>query len=92
MPGIPIHHEVRSQVGLPPPCIGLAPHSRLPPPVADCNHSLPRNQVPEWSSAYINYQGLKKLIKAAVEAGKTGQHADLTGVTWPIPIPVAANS
>ena len=42
-------------------------------------HSLPRNQVPEWSSAYINYKGLKKLIKAAVEVTKTGQDADLTG-------------
>jgi glycerophosphodiester phosphodiesterase len=35
--------------------------------------------VPEWSSAYINYKGLKKLIKAAVEVTKTGQNADLTG-------------
>ncbi|KAH8156340.1 hypothetical protein CIB48_g11907 [Xylaria polymorpha] len=33
-------------------------------------HSLPRNQVPEWASAYINYKGLKKLIKAAAERAK----------------------
>lgn len=47
--------------------------------IADRRHSLPRNQVPEWSSAYINYKGLKKLIKAASEVSKTGQNADLTG-------------
>ncbi|KAE8453559.1 hypothetical protein EG329_010420 [Mollisiaceae sp. DMI_Dod_QoI] len=39
--------------------------------------NLPRNQVPEWSSAYINYKGLKKLIKAAVAAVKAGNDADL---------------
>lgn len=39
--------------------------------------NLPRNQVPEWSSSYINYKGLKKLIKAAVETTKTGKEADL---------------
>jgi hypothetical protein len=47
--------------------------------LADRRQSLPRNQVPEWSSAYINYKGLKKLIKAASEVAKTGQDADLTG-------------
>ena len=26
-------------------------------------HNLPRNQVPEWGSAYLDYKGLKKLIK-----------------------------
>jgi glycerophosphodiester phosphodiesterase len=51
----------------------------IPSSVADYYHSLPRNQVPEWSSAYINYKGLKKLIKGAVEVTKTGQDADLTG-------------
>lgn len=25
--------------------------------------NLPRNQVPEWASNYINYKRLKKLIK-----------------------------
>ncbi|KAF4637002.1 hypothetical protein G7Y89_g1080 [Cudoniella acicularis] len=39
--------------------------------------NLPRNQVPEWSSSYINYKGLKKLIKAAVALEKTGKDADL---------------
>lgn len=39
--------------------------------------NLPRNQVPEWSSAYINYKGLKKLIKAAVATVKAGGDADL---------------
>jgi hypothetical protein len=42
-------------------------------------HNLPRNQVPEWSSRYINYKGLKKLIKSAAEAQKAGQDADLAG-------------
>lgn len=41
--------------------------------------NLPRNQVPEWSSAYINYKGLKKLIKAAVATVKAGGDADLAG-------------
>ncbi|KXS98198.1 hypothetical protein AC578_287 [Pseudocercospora eumusae] len=27
--------------------------------------NLPRNQVPEWASSYIDYKALKKLIKAA---------------------------
>ncbi|KAH6679254.1 Glycerophosphoryl diester phosphodiesterase family-domain-containing protein [Halenospora varia] len=39
--------------------------------------NLPRNQVPEWSASYINYKGLKKLIKAAVAIGKTGKDVDL---------------
>ncbi|KAH6676133.1 glycerophosphodiester phosphodiesterase GDE1 [Plectosphaerella plurivora] len=39
--------------------------------------SLPRNQVPEWASSYINYKGLKKQIKAAAETAKTGAHVDL---------------
>lgn len=76
MARVPIHHEVRSQVCLPLP---VGPSGVIPPPCANGNRSLPRNQVPEWSSAYINYKGLKKLIKAAVEASKTGQDADLTG-------------
>jgi glycerophosphodiester phosphodiesterase len=42
--------------------------------------SLPRNQVPEWSSAYIDYKGLKKLIKAAAEATKNEQKVDLAGM------------
>ena len=41
--------------------------------------SLPRNQVPEWASAYINYKGLKKLIKAAAATAKSGEKVDLAG-------------
>ena len=41
--------------------------------------NLPRNQVPEWSSSYINYKALKKLIKSAAETGKDGGEADLAG-------------
>jgi glycerophosphodiester phosphodiesterase len=39
--------------------------------------NLPRNQVPEWASAYINYKGLKKLIKAAVKSTDAGGELDL---------------
>ncbi|KAJ9138684.1 Glycerophosphodiester phosphodiesterase GDE1 [Pleurostoma richardsiae] len=39
--------------------------------------NLPRNQVPEWASAYINYKGLKKLIKAAAERARNGEKVDL---------------
>ena len=42
-------------------------------------HNLPRNQVPEWASSYINYKGLKKLIKTAAEASKNGSDLDLAG-------------
>ena len=41
--------------------------------------NLPRNQVPEWASAYIDYKGLKKLIKAAAATAKEGKGADLAG-------------
>ncbi|EXJ94356.1 hypothetical protein A1O1_02750 [Capronia coronata CBS 617.96] len=41
--------------------------------------NLPRNQVPEWASAYINYKALKKLIKAAAEGQKQGGSLDLAG-------------
>ncbi|KAL6704796.1 Glycerophosphocholine phosphodiesterase [Coniothyrium glycines] len=40
-------------------------------------HNLPRNQVPEWASSYINYKGLKKLIKTAADAQKHGADLDL---------------
>ncbi|CAK7225794.1 Glycerophosphocholine phosphodiesterase [Sporothrix bragantina] len=39
--------------------------------------NLPRNQVPEWAASYINYKGLKKLIKAASETAERGETADL---------------
>ncbi|KAI9055724.1 hypothetical protein LZ554_000665 [Drepanopeziza brunnea f. sp. 'monogermtubi'] len=38
---------------------------------------LLRTQLPEWSANYINYKGLKKLIKAAVATIKTGADPDL---------------
>ena len=40
-------------------------------------HNLPRNQVPEWDGNYINYKGLKKLIKSAAENGRQGDEPDL---------------
>ncbi|KAF3005658.1 Glycerophosphocholine phosphodiesterase [Curvularia kusanoi] len=40
-------------------------------------HDLPRNQVPEWAPSYINYKGLKKLIKTAAEASQHGSEPDL---------------
>lgn len=43
-------------------------------------HNLPRNQVPEWAPSYINYKGLKKLIKIAAEATKNGLDLDLAGL------------
>ncbi|KKA28844.1 hypothetical protein TD95_000248 [Thielaviopsis punctulata] len=39
--------------------------------------NLPRNQVPEWAAFYINYKGLKKLIKNAEEASTAGEPVDL---------------
>ncbi|KAK3304381.1 Glycerophosphoryl diester phosphodiesterase family-domain-containing protein [Chaetomium strumarium] len=39
--------------------------------------NLPRNQVPEWAGCYINYKGLKKLIKAAARAAQNGEEVDL---------------
>ncbi|KAH9896402.1 glycerophosphodiester phosphodiesterase GDE1 [Xylariomycetidae sp. FL2044] len=39
--------------------------------------SLPRNQVPEWASFYIDYKGLKKLIKAAAKTQSAGEKVDL---------------
>lgn len=41
--------------------------------------NLPRNQVPQWASEYIDYKGLKKLIKAAATEVKDGQEPDLAG-------------
>ncbi|GAP88639.1 putative glycerophosphodiester phosphodiesterase GDE1 [Rosellinia necatrix] len=39
--------------------------------------NLPRNQVPQWASAYINYKGLKRLIKAAAQTAKAGKEVDI---------------
>ncbi|PHH61514.1 hypothetical protein CDD81_305 [Ophiocordyceps australis] len=38
--------------------------------------NLPRNQVPEWAASYINYKGLKKLVKAAAEKARNGGLVD----------------
>ncbi|MCJ1309832.1 Glycerophosphocholine phosphodiesterase [Agyrium rufum] len=38
--------------------------------------NLPRNQVPEWASHYINYKALKKLIKTVAESSNAGGQAD----------------
>lgn len=43
--------------------------------------NLPRNQVPEWATAYIKYKSLKKLIKSATEATKTKDGADTAGMS-----------
>ncbi|KAL9624106.1 MAG: hypothetical protein Q9160_001628 [Pyrenula sp. 1 TL-2023] len=41
--------------------------------------NLPRNQVPEWASSYINYKALKKHIKSGAEAARRGEEPDLAG-------------
>lgn len=41
--------------------------------------NLPRNQVPEWASSYIDYKALKKLIKAAKKEADHGDEPDLAG-------------
>lgn len=46
--------------------------------------NLPRNQVPEWASSYIDYKALKKLIKAAKqETEQNGEEPDLAGTVSP---------
>lgn len=42
--------------------------------------NLPRNQVPEWASSYINYKSLKKLIKTASEGERQDGAPDLAGM------------
>jgi glycerophosphodiester phosphodiesterase len=44
-------------------------------------HNLSRNQVPEWAASYIDYKGLKRLIKAAAHTVKDGNDADLAGTS-----------
>lgn len=44
--------------------------------------NLPRNQVPEWASSYIDYKTLKKLIKAAQQAVENGEDPDLAGFSF----------
>ena len=44
--------------------------------------NLPRNQVPEWTSNYIDYKRLKKLIKVAKLAVENGEDPDLAGFSF----------
>ena len=48
--------------------------------------NLPRNQVPERVSSYINYNALKRLIKTAAESSKESSDVDLVarvvGLWW----------
>lgn len=41
--------------------------------------NLPRNQIPEWTSHYIDYKSLKKLIKTEAKAVAAGDEPDLAG-------------
>jgi glycerophosphodiester phosphodiesterase len=46
--------------------------------------NLPRNQVPEWASSYINYKSLKKLIKTvskSEDATAQDNDPDLAGIS-----------
>lgn len=49
-------------------------------------YSLPRNQVPEWAGFYINYKGLKKLVRIAAEKVKNGEQVDIAGKMFQIPL------
>jgi len=44
--------------------------------------NLSRNQVPEWAAHYIDYKGLKKLVKSTAAASETEQ-ADTAGMCSP---------
>jgi len=41
--------------------------------------NLSRNEVPEWASHYIDYKGLKKLIKSALQGTTPEGNSDLAG-------------
>lgn len=41
--------------------------------------NLPRNQVPEWAAHYINYKGLKKLIKFLSNGNEENDTVDTAG-------------
>lgn len=46
--------------------------------------NLPRNQVPEWASSYINYKSLKKLIRnvsVQEDATEPTNNPDLAGMS-----------
>ena len=49
--------------------------------------NLPRNQVPEWASSYIDYKALKKLIKTAKNAIELDEDPDLAGIVHPAGTP-----
>ena len=49
--------------------------------------NLPRNQVPEWASSYIDYKALKKLIKSAQWAIESEEDPDLAGTVSLAPSP-----
>ena len=49
--------------------------------------NLPRNQVPEWASSYIDYKALKKLIKSAQWAIESEEDPDLAGTVSLAPTP-----
>ena len=49
--------------------------------------NLPRNQVPEWASSYIDYKSLKRLIKSAQRAIELGEDPDLAGTTYLAHVP-----
>jgi glycerophosphodiester phosphodiesterase len=41
--------------------------------------NLSQFTVPEWSTSYIKYKALKRLIKSAAEQVRAGEEADLAG-------------
>lgn len=49
--------------------------------------NLPRNQVPEWATSYIDYKALKKLIKTAQKAIEADDDPDLAGMVSLAPMP-----
>jgi hypothetical protein len=48
-------------------------------PIMKFGHNLSSHQVPEWSAHYIDYKGLKKLIKSASESATQNEEADIAG-------------
>lgn len=49
--------------------------------------NLPRNQIPEWASSYIDYKALKKQIKSAQRAIEADEDPDLAGTVSLAPMP-----
>jgi hypothetical protein len=69
-------HEIRQDVRhLQDPVYLLV--GREPELLSNIVDSLTRNQVPEWSTSYINYKGLKKEIKEAEMQKRAGDSPDL---------------